>query len=904
MAKINSTKNITSSAALALKLEMGIDTYLQQERWSLVSRKIIPGHKGETSIYMGTEISKRVHDFLIKSCPKGIFHHQEKAIKHFLMGRNVCLATKTASGKSLVFYACGIEQLEKNPSSKIIAIYPLKALGKEQEERWKSALKDAGLNVIVGRIDGQTPLSARQNIVKESSVLILTPDIIHAWLLSNLSNKSVVNFIKNISLIIVDEIHEYKGVFGSNSAFLFRRLRHIFDLFNSTPQYICASATISKPKEHLTKLFGLDFSLVDSSYDTSPQSEVKVDLFNPPGESELLTEVSKLLINIAYKTDVRFICFVDSRKQTELVSSIVTRAQDKSNDEESNLNWDHLHNFNVLPYRAGYEENDRATIQRRLSDGSLSGVISTSALELGLDIPHLNMAILIGVPNSQTSLHQRIGRIGRQSKGRVIIINSGSVYDQSIFRHPDELLTRPLAESALYLENNRIQYIHALCLARHDGEHDQAASSGGVVKEVDFVTRLNWPNGFIDICKKERIGEIPVDLQNMKSQSGDNPNHIFPLRDVDLQFKIEYKRGPEQRLLGSLSYGQLMREAYPGAVYYYTTLPYRVYNVDMSSRVISVRSEKRFTTKSIMLPTLVFPNLTSGNVYSCKKFDTLLVAECNLQIRESITGFKERRGPNEARYSYPLDSSKSGIYFSRARFTRNYFTTGVVLTHPALNSQGVQCEIISNILFEAFLMVVPFEKRDVHYANDVHRTERERVPKGSKFIAIYDQTYGSLRLSGRLSENTILQKSLDKSLELLVQLKQAGEAEVSKETLAALNSIRESSLAKETNFVFEGGEAVQKKNNRFERIIMPGSKGLFVKNNNEECIIKSIFYDPRESGLRYGVKKVTSKNENVGVKISILAKDVVEIPGESKFGFYDYDNGEVVANVPLELGTN
>lgn len=871
-------------------MDMEIDSYLKKNDWKIIHKLQIPEQRGELSDCSDIKLSQPAKSFLTKAFPKGLYLHQKKAIQYFLEKKNVCLATKAASGKSLAFYVAAIEQLTRNPSAKILAIYPLKALAREQQERWNKALRHAGLNVSVGRIDGQTPVSSRQSIVKECQVLVLTPDIIHAWLLSNLNNNQIVNFLKNISLIIADEIHEYRGVFGSNAAFLFRRIRHVLTLLDSFPQFICASATIYQPKEHLEKLFGVDFVVIGPELDSSPQYEIEVKLINPPAKAELLTEISQLLGYVAYETNSKFICFVDSRKQTELISTIVTRAQIRSEVEEIAFNWDHLEKYNVLPYRAGYEEHDRSIIQERLSQSSLSGVVSTSALELGIDIPYLNLAVLVGVPHSSTSLHQRIGRIGRQSEGKVIVINTGSVYDQSVFRHPDELLKRPLAEGALYLENTRIQYLHALCLARHGGEHDRICSSENIDEENDFSTRINWPPGFTEICKSERVGEIPVDLQSMKTQSGEDPNHTYPLRDIDLQFKVEYKRGPEQRFLGSLSYGQLMREAYPGAIYYYTTLPYRVYKVNTLSRTVHVRSEKRYTTKPIMLPTLVFPNLAPGNIYISKKYNELIAIECNLQVRESISGIKERRGPNEASYTYPLDSVKSGIYFNESRFTRNYFTTGVILTHPVLNNYRVQCDILANLLFEAFLMVVPFERRDVHYASDKHRLERKQIPEGSKFITVYDQTYGSLRLSGRLLEGSVLRDSLEKAIEFASHEE---ELEINTETINALKDLYHSSKLKPSDYLLETEIKDSKDDKRFIPVIMPGTKGLFTKENNEEYLIERVFYDPREPGLRYRVKNVRSAIENKDEEITIPAKDVVEIPGESKVGYYDYETGEV-----------
>ena len=553
------------------------------------------------------------------------------------------------------FYVLGIEELVKDPRNRIIAIYPLRALGREQESRWERAISCAGLDIKIGRIDGQVPSNMRKGIIKGSNIIIMTPDIIHAWLLSNLNDPIILELMRNISLIIVDEVHSYTGVFGSNSAFLFRRLRHILNLLDRDPRFICASATIADPNSHLYKLLGLNVEIIGPNYDTSPRYEMNVQLLTPPRNADLLTEISNLIYSITTETDKRFIAFVDSRKQTEHISSILARYQDKDEElKELDNNIEQIFKLNVLPYRAGYEEEDRNAIQDRLNSGMLSGVISTSALELGIDIPFLNMGILIGVPQSSTSLYQRIGRIGRNSKGNILVINTGDVYDEAIFKNPEEVLKRPLAEGALYLENSRIQYIHALCLARHGGENDQICEKIHKNDELEFNSQITWPDGFIELCRMERLGEVPIDLQNMKTEAGDDPNHTFPLRDVESQFKVEYKDGPYIKSLGSLSYSQLMREAYPGAVYYYITSPYRAVRVNFHHKTVQVRHEKRYTTQPIELSKQIFPNMSEGNIYRANKYGDMIIIECNLQVRESLCGFKERRGPNELSFNYPL----------------------------------------------------------------------------------------------------------------------------------------------------------------------------------------------------------------------------------------------------------
>ncbi|MCK4822298.1 hypothetical protein KA005_41430, partial [bacterium] len=631
------------------------------------------------------------------------------------------------------------------------------------------------------------------------------------------------------------------------------------------------------------------FKIIDPDLDTSPRQEVAIKLVEPLNTKDLLTTLSEFMEFITKDTDHNFITFVDSRKQTEYITSIISRSQIREDDEDS-LDYNHLQKLNILPYRAGYEENDRSAIQERLSEGTLTGVVSTSALELGIDIPFLTLGILVGVPHSATSFHQRIGRIGRHSKGEVVVVNTGDIYSESIFRNPKQLLTMPLSEGALYLENPRIQYIHALCLARHGGEHDQVCSILNMEETSDFKSYIVWPDGFLELCKSERIGIIPTEFQNMKAQAGDDPNHTYPLRDVDIQFQVEHKRGPEKRFLGSLSYGQLMREAYPGAVYYYTTKPYRVYRVRLRSGLVEVRHEKRYTTKPQMLPTLAFPNFTSGNVYNSQKYGDLIVVECNLQIREAIVGIKEWRGPNEFTVDYPLDPS-SGCYFDQSRFTRNYFTTGVVLTHPIFNSLKVRCDVIANLLFEAFLMIIPFERRDIHFASDKHRAKGGTINEGDRFVSIYDQTYGSLRLSNRILEEQILKQVLSKTVELV----QHDESlDINSETIAALEQVFASLSESPVDFSLESGRDSSIDTDHSVRVIMPGSKGLNINRNNEEFFVEGVFFSPSFKGLAYRGKHLserTSKFNDVTITISI--NSLKEIPGESKFGLYDYETGEL-----------
>jgi DEAD/DEAH box helicase domain-containing protein len=496
------------------------------------------------------------------------------------------------------------------------------------------------------------------------------------------------------------------------------------------------------------------------------------------------------------------------------------------------------------------------------------------------------LGILLGVPRSATSFYQRIGRIGRQSKGEIIVINTGDIHSESVFRNPDRLWNMPLAEGALYLQNSRIQYIHALCLARPGGEHDQICSSVNVDDSQSFTSSVDWPDGFIDLCMNERKGIIPSELQNMKAQAGDDPNHTYPLRDIDTQFQVKHKEHGYENSCGSLSYSQLMREAYPGAVYYYITKPYRVYRVNFYSKSVEVKDERRYTTKPQTIPTLVFPNLTSGNVYLGKKFDDLTAIDCNLQIRETIVGIKERRGPNELSVNYP-----NGLYYDRSRFIRNYFTTGVILTHPILNTSGVRSDIIANILFEAFLMVIPFERRDINFASDKHRMKVSTINEGDRFVCIYDQTYGSLRLSGRILEEQIIMQVLDKSIELGLN---DDSLNINTETKFALEQLLISLNSSPIELNLESEIRPQANTDNAEKIIMPGSKGLNIEKHNEEFLVEGIFFSPHFNGLAYRGDYVLEIGHKYKDSTTIIPiKALIEIPGESKIGLYSYETGEI-----------
>lgn len=251
----------------------------------------------------------------------------------------------------------------------------------------------------VGRIDGSVPVSQRVQVLDACRVVILTPDIMHAWLLGNLSLKPVRSFIRAARLMIIDEVHTFTGVFGSKAAFFFRRFEHALKtMTRKRLQYVCASATIQDAATHLTLLTGRTFTLIGPDRDGSPRHPVHLHFLRPTEPTrDLLSSAASLLRGLGAAGE-RFICFSDSRKQTENLASILARRSDaeETDADDNPLDSSPFAGLRVLPYRSGYEARNRVEIQARLSRGDMDGIISTSALELGMDIPHFDAVVPLG----------------------------------------------------------------------------------------------------------------------------------------------------------------------------------------------------------------------------------------------------------------------------------------------------------------------------------------------------------------------------------------------------------------------------------------------------------------------------------------------------------------------------
>ena len=660
----------------------------------------------------------------------GIWTHQSRSLEYAIAGKNVVVATGTASGKSLIFQTAAFRILEREPDATVLVFYPLKALVADQLESWKQIAAACGHSEdTVAKLDGDVDREERARIIERARVVVATPDVVHAWLMAKLAVPSHKAFLARLRLVVIDEAHVLDSVFGSNFALFFRRVLSMSRLAQRSTdprdvQVIAASATISNPESHLQDLTGLEFASVTEEDDGSPRHDRDIlHLASPPTEeARVAEEIQRKLIESSHSGS--FITFVDSRQGVE-------RLAVKTNLEAL-----------VRPYRSGYESSDRLAIEQALRANELRGVISTSALELGINIPHFTVGLNLGIPSSRKSFRQRIGRVGRTQAGCFAIVAEPYAFKRygTTLREYFEGSVEP---SYLYLQNRFIQYAHARCLAE---ELEMLGVTGRKVPP-GFI---NWPTGFKEVFDFAYVGSPsvrPRGFDSIHRIGGDQPHFGYPLRAVaEEAFFVRTGGGANgpTRAVGNLNLQQAIREAYPGALYLHMAKGWKVQEWRATSfeRAIRVSPSNSFGFTRPLLRTFVNisierDGLVDGHFRSGEKG---FLAECNLQITERVEGFEERGNRKlyrDLRQQNPNLASK----------TRDFRTTGVVIQISEAWFAGAR-RAIGEGLHDLLLREFSISPSDLDFAatniSMVRDGQRHAV---SDVIAIYDATHGSLRLS-------------------------------------------------------------------------------------------------------------------------------------------------------------
>jgi DEAD/DEAH box helicase domain-containing protein len=398
-----------------------------------------------------------------------LYAHQTRAIEAACAGRHVVIATPTASGKSVAFHAPVLQALFDDPSARALYIYPTKALARDQEAGLLDLMTRAGLGGSAVVYDGDTPADARRAARERARVILTNPDMLHAAILPHHASWS--RTLQNLRYIVIDELHTYRGVFGSHVANVLTRLARVAKFHGSHPRLIGATATLGNPLEHAARLFGVPESDVTVVTENgAPRGERRLFLFNPPVvNSELGIRASylKQAVRLAadlVRANVPTIVFGQSRNAVEVMLRYLRDAV--ASDARRTDKGAGIHPSRIMAYRGGYLPAERRDIERRLRGGEILCVVATNALELGIDVGELDAVICAGYPGSIAATWQRFGRAGRRNARSVsVLVASSHPLDQYLAREPQFLQGAPIEQARIDPNNAEILIQHLKCAA-------------------------------------------------------------------------------------------------------------------------------------------------------------------------------------------------------------------------------------------------------------------------------------------------------------------------------------------------------------------------------------------------------------------------------------------------------
>jgi DEAD/DEAH box helicase domain-containing protein len=542
---------------------------------SLVHVREFPARQPELRPFPGW-IPELVRDRLELIGVRGLYPHQAEGLEVLAADRNLVMATGTASGKTLVYNLAFAAEAVERPTSTALYLFPTKALARDQV-RAVRALKLPQLKAAV--YDGDTPRAERPLIRKNANLVMTNPDMLHLALLAD--HARWADFLFRLSLVVVDEAHVCRGVFGSHVAMALRRLRRMIAHYGGSPRWMLASATIGNPDELAARLTGLEFSAVVE--DAAPSGEKLFALWNPPIVDEdsgtrrsALAEAAGLVSRLVQQ-DVRTIGFARSRRGAELLAEFARRDVGDAQKRTK-----------IKAYRAGYLAEDRRKIERELADGDLLAVASTSALELGIDIGSLDAAVLTGYPGTRASMWQQAGRAGRRDTDSLaMLVAQNDPLDQYLVHHPDDLFDKPPEAAVIDPTNPYVLEPHLRCAARESPLRDDELGFFG--EEVNVSAAVS---------RMEERGELVRRRDSWNDRGRDDPHRSVDIR-AGAGHIYSIVIGDTGELLGTADEHRAYGTLHPGAVYLHQGDQYLVDELDLVRRVAVVHeADPDFYTQS------------------------------------------------------------------------------------------------------------------------------------------------------------------------------------------------------------------------------------------------------------------------------------------------------------------
>jgi DEAD/DEAH box helicase domain-containing protein len=559
-------------------------------------------------------------DYLARRYPQGFFRHQKAAIQHLRAGRHTVVATRTSSGKSLIYAIPVFDRLLTEPTSTALFLFPQKALANDQLQKFTAAADDvpslASLRAanpnLIARYDGATPKDERPGIREKVQLLLTNPDMLHYAILAYPANWEL--FLSQLRYVVIDECHEYRGIFGTNVSYLFRRLRALCQRSGSSPIFIATSATVQSPQGHMERLTGLPFACVDPAEDGSSHGERKIWMVR--SEEHPYDAGRKITLALA-EAGLTVLTFCLSRTAAE---RMMARSGRENKDAEPPF---------VRVYRAGLTPLEREEIERGLQTRKVRAVFSTSALELGIDIGAIDVVVCVGLPTTMMSLLQRAGRAGRAGKqGAVILIPGQTPIDAYHATHPDRLFERDHEPLVLNLNNQRVLHLHYACAAKEAGDEGR----------LDTAT----------LGSETAVVKAQRDAGSLREE-------VFYLTDPHRSVRIRgtgdeaYQLICDGKEIGEIDPFHLLREAPRNGIYSHGGLRYRVQDVLSKERRVRLVREfsPHFTTSAVRT------SIHVRRLPMLSQYGRVVVAQATLDVNDYLLGVTEKHLSGEVVRSYP-----------------------------------------------------------------------------------------------------------------------------------------------------------------------------------------------------------------------------------------------------------
>lgn len=498
-----------------------------------------------------------------------LYSHQADAFDQVQAGKNVVIVTPTASGKTLCYNLPVLNLLMNDPGARAMYLFPTKALAEDQLHEFNRAVDEMGSDIRAFTYDGDTPGDARRAIRQRANVVLTNPDMLHSGILPH--HTKWARYFENLRYIVIDELHYYRGVYGSHLANLLRRLARICEFYNSKPQFICCSATIANPRELAEGLTGEAFELVERN--GAPRGEKFFIFYNPPVVNRQLgirrsyiAETRRMALKFI-ENNLQTLVFANNRLATEVLVTYLKDACDKGP----------IPSDTVRGYRGGYLPRERREIEKNLRDGKIRAVVATNALELGIDIGSLDAVVMAGYAGTIASSWQRAGRAGRRlGTSAAVLVASSAPLDQYIVEHPDYFFGRSPEHAYINPENLEILLAHLKCAAfelpLRDGEkfgRHELAEMCKYLEDTGFLhhsaAAWHWTSD-----------TYPADATSLRSVTSDN----FVVVDITGEAKI----------IAEVSFPTALTTLHEKAIYLHEARQYHVERFDYDQRKAYVKS--------------------------------------------------------------------------------------------------------------------------------------------------------------------------------------------------------------------------------------------------------------------------------------------------------------------------